>query len=464
MRINAGPGRFPYSKAMTQDLLKRYGGAVPRYTSYPTAPHFSDAVTEADYRDRLSRLPSSEPVSLYLHVPYCDTLCWFCGCHTKITRVYKPVQNYVDTAIVELRLLADAAGNRLKLGHLHWGGGSPTLMRPEEILRLAEATRRVFPHAPGFEFAVEIDPRETGPDRIAALAESGLTRASIGIQDFDPEVQKAINRVQSYEETARTVQDLRRFGVHALNLDLMYGLPYQTQERTLETIRKALWLRPGRGALFGYAHVPWMKTHMRMIPEEALPGPEERLETAEAAAELLVSAGYRRIGLDHFALPEDSLSVAQDNGTLRRNFQGYTTDQADTLLAVGASGIGRLPDMFVQNQPSLQTYARQVADGVLPIAKGVILSADDRLRAAVIERLMCDFAVDLNMLIASHGASADCLRDADAMLTQMEDDGLLTRSHGTLTLTEEGRPYVRQVAACFDSYFRGGAARHSSAV
>lgn len=464
MRINARPHPVRDGTAMTNDLLQRYGGPAPRYTSYPTAPHFSDAVDESVYRDHLSRLPEDRPVSLYIHVPYCDTLCWFCGCHTKITQRYKPVGRYVDTLIRELELLSEALGRRHPISHMHWGGGSPTLLTPEDSIKLARAATALFPINDGYEFAVEIDPRETGEDRISALAEAGLTRASIGVQDFDPVVQKAINREQGYDVTADAVNALRRHGVSSLNLDLMYGLPYQTLERTLNTIEQALTLKPDRVALFGYAHVPWMKSHQRLIPDEALPGPDARLEAAEASSDMLEAAGYTRIGIDHFALPGDSMAVAQDEGTLRRNFQGYTTDTAETLLAVGASAIGRMSDLFMQNEPSLKTYAARVEAGELPVTKGVSLNADDRLRAAVIERLMCDFQVDLGACAANTPEAETGVTLNDPALEAMEQDGLIDRDGARLIIRDAGKPYVRQVAACFDAYLGRGAARHSSTV
>lgn len=449
---------------MKQDLLKRYGGAVPRYTSYPTAPHFIDALDQDDVRARLGRLPADEPISLYIHVPYCDTLCWFCGCHTKITRQYKPVGRYVDTLIAEIGLLADALPDGIRMSHMHWGGGSPTLLLPEDSLRLARAVRDAFAPTEDFDFAVEIDPRETGADRIAALASGGLTRASIGVQDFDPVVQQAINRMQSYAETEAAVTALRAHGVDSLNLDLMYGLPYQTLERTLATVEQAVSLRPDRVALFGYAHVPWMKAHQKMIPEEALPGAEARLEAAEASAELLIERGYVPIGLDHFALPGDSMAAAAADGTLRRNFQGYTTDRAETLLPVGASAIGRMPDMFIQNEPSLPSHARMVAEHRLPLKRGAKLSRDDRVRAAVIERIMCDFAVDLKAVCVSMNADMADFGDAVPHLAEMVEDGIIRWNGTKLEVTSVGRPFVRQVAACFDRYFSRGAAKHSAAV
>jgi oxygen-independent coproporphyrinogen-3 oxidase len=464
IRINASEVGGRDSAPMKNDLLQRYGGPAPRYTSYPTAPHFSDAVDEVVYRDHLSRLPEDKPVSLYIHVPYCDTLCWFCGCHTKITQRYKPVGRYVDTLIRELELLSEALGRRHPISHMHWGGGSPTLLTPEDSIKLAAAATALFPIEDGYEFAVEIDPRETGEDRITALAEAGLTRASIGVQDFDPVVQKAINREQGYDITADAVRALRGHGVNSLNLDLMYGLPYQTLERTLDTIEQALTLKPDRVALFGYAHVPWMKSHQRLIPDESLPGPDERLTAAEASGEMLEAAGYVRIGIDHFALPGDSMAIAHANGTLRRNFQGYTTDTAETLLAVGASAIGRMADLFIQNEPSLKTYAARIEAGELPVTKGIALNADDRFRAAVIERLMCDFEVDLGACRADATDAPDDIDLEAPELVAMERDGLIDRDGARLIIREAGKPYVRQVAACFDAYLGRGAARHSSTV
>lgn len=446
---------------MKQDLIARYGGAAPRYTSYPTAPHFRDDIGATDYRQALSRLPAEDPVSLYLHVPYCDTLCWFCGCHTKITRRYRPVGAYVDTLIREMVLIADAAPQGLRMSQMHWGGGSPTLLREEDILRLARAAIALFRPVAGFEFAVEIDPRDTGFDRIAALAKAGLTRASIGVQDFDPLVQRAINRMQSFAETASVVGNLRECGVQNLNLDLMYGLPYQTKARTLATVQRALDLAPDRIALFGYAHVPWMKPHQRLIPEDALPGPGERLETFNAASELLVRAGYLKIGIDHFAKPTDSMAKAHAAGKLRRNFQGYTTDTADSLIGAGASAVSRLPDLYLQNAVPVHRYSDTVRQGKLPIAKGVSLSNDDRLRSAIIERIMCDFSVDLSALCKSQGAALSDIADALSRLERMASDGILTIEASILNIQPSGIPFTRQVAACFDTYFRNSSEKHS---
>jgi len=452
-----------------KDLLAKYGGPAPRYTSYPTAPHFHAGVDGGLYANWLSQLPDDQPISLYAHIPFCDTLCWFCGCQTKITRRYKPVSEYLDVLETEIALVRRAiGGRRLPMSHIHWGGGSPTMLTPDDVRRLARAVDAHFERTPDCVFAVEIDPREMSQADVEALAEAGVTRASLGLQDVDPKVQQAINRIQPMDETEALAARLRALGVRELNLDLMYGLPYQTAAHVLRSLEAALALRPDRIALFGYAHVPWMKTHQKMIPDEALPGSEERYAQAEAASAALDAAGYVRIGLDHFARPDDPMAIAHKAGTLKRNFQGYTTDDASALIGVGASAIGRLPQGFVQNEAATGVYARKVAAGRLPIGRGKAFEGDDRLMGAAIERLMCDFEVDLDDLAAAFAVGREAFADAEARLAPLIADGLAERSGARLRATPQGRPYVRHLAACFDHYFkdpaRAGAARHSSAV
>lgn len=466
MTTQTAPTAAPPAKP---DLLAKYGGPAPRYTSYPTAPHFHQGVDARLYAHWLAQLPDDQPVSIYAHIPFCDTLCWFCGCQTKITRRYKPVSEYLDVLETELALVRRAAGGRrLPMSHMHWGGGSPTMLTPNDVRRLARAVDAHFERTDECVFAVEIDPREMSEEDVDALAEAGVTRASLGLQDVDPKVQEAINRIQPMDETERLAERLRTVGVTELNLDLMYGLPYQTVDHVLRSVEAALSLRPDRIALFGYAHVPWMKTHQKMIPEAALPGSEERYAQAEAAAAALDAAGYVRIGLDHFARPDDPMAIAHRAGTLKRNFQGYTTDDASTLIGVGASAIGRLPQGYIQNEAATGTYARKVAAGELPVGRGKAFEGDDRLMGAAIERLMCDFEVDLDDLADAFAVGPEAFAEADARLAPLIEDGLAVRSAGRLSATAEGRPYIRHLAACFDHYFkdpaRAGAARHSSAV
>lgn len=444
--------------------IARLATPVPRYTSYPTAPHFSGAITNVTYREWLQALPAGTRLSLYVHIPFCDTLCWFCGCHTRMIRKYAPVTAYLDKLEQEVRSVAGLLPPGCSVTHIHWGGGSPTMLNPGDIIRLNAAIHDSFPIARECDFAVEIDPRGMDDARLDALAETGMNRASIGVQDFDPEVQKAINRIQSFEETRRVAEGLRQRGVASLNVDLLYGLPHQSMQAMLKSLDAVLGLRPDRLALFGYAHVPWMKKHQEMIPTEALPAMPERIETAERAAERLVLAGYQRIGIDHFALPHDSLALAARNGTLRRNFQGYTTDDSDGIIGLGASAIGQLPQGFVQNETGGNPYERRVGESGMSIARGFALSDEDRLRGAVIEGLMCQLEVDLSKLEARFGAAADVLKaEIDAVLAE-EPAAWLVKTDAGFKVTETGRPFLRLLAARFDTYLPRGAGRHSSAM
>jgi len=450
--------------AMDIKTLQRYDAPVPRYTSYPTAPHFHPGVGAATYRAWLGQIGGEETVSLYLHVPYCDKLCWYCGCHTKVVRQYAPIADYAALVRREAALVAEAIPSRPRVTHVHWGGGTPTMLSAEDFARLMAALRAGFRFDPEAEVAVEIDPRVLTEAKVAALADSGVTRASLGVQDLNPEVQEAVNRVQPYELVARAVDWLRKAGIRGINFDLMYGLPQQTVERVLDSVDQALALGPDRVALFGYAHVPWMKTHQRLIDEQALPDGEARWRQAEAAAARLVEAGYRRIGLDHFARREDPMTRALDEGRLRRNFQGYTDDPADVLLGFGASSIGALPQGYVQNAVPFKAYGDAIRDGELAVTRGLQLDNDDRLRRAVIERLMCDLEVDLDEVAVGFGAAgADFAAELQA-LAAMERDGLVEVTGGTLRIPEPARTLMRTVCAVFDRYLASGAARHSRAV
>jgi oxygen-independent coproporphyrinogen III oxidase len=453
-----------HAGSMDRRILERLAQPAPRYTSYPTSPHFTPAVDPDVFAGWLSELPADSRLSLYLHIPFCDTLCWFCGCHTRITRRYEPVAGYLATLEREMALVAEHLMDRPRVVHIAWGGGSPTMLEPADILRLARATWNTFNLAPGCQFAVEIDPRGCDPARIEALIEAGLTRASIGVQDFEPKVQAAINRHQSFSETAAVVWRLRAGGVGSVNLDLVYGLPHQTQATLALTLEQVLELAPERIALFGYAHVPWLKKHQRLIDEAALAGPAERLAMAEAAAERLVEAGYVRIGLDHFALTDDALARAARAGRLRRNFQGYTDDAPDALIGLGASSIGSLPQGHVQNAVPIGDHARRVAAGRLPAVRGVALMAEDRMRGWVIERLMCDLSFPVGELQARYGRSADSILAQAARLTQHEFRGLVGLDDRRFAVTEQGRPLIRSVCAAFDAYFAPVAQRHSAAV
>jgi oxygen-independent coproporphyrinogen-3 oxidase len=449
---------------MESELLKRYDRGVPRYTSYPTAAQFHDGIGRGDYAEWLGALPAGAALSLYLHIPFCNSLCWFCGCHTKVVARHAPVTDYLDVLLREIGLVGDALGAPRPLGHLHFGGGSPSLLTPAELLRTVDSIDRCFALQDDTSFAIEIDPRTADRASIRAWAGAGATRASLGVQDFTPEVQRAVNRVQSLADTARVVDWLRRAGIAQINIDLMYGLPYQSVAGLERTVRKTLALAPDRLALFGYAHVPWLKRHQRLIPEEALPGALERLRQSEAAARLLVEAGYLRIGLDHFARPDDPLARAQGAGTLQRNFQGYTTDGAMALIGLGASAIGDLPQGYVQNAVPLKAYAEAVRGGHFAVARGLRLTPDDRVRRAVIQRLMCDMAVDPAAVAADFGLPPGTFDREIAALGPLARDGLVAIEGRRLFLTARGRPLVRAVCARFDGYLAASRARHSRAV
>jgi len=449
---------------MDSTLLERYDKRVPRYTSYPTAPHFHSGINAAAYGRWLSSVGVETPLSLYFHVPFCHEMCWYCGCHTKVVRRYEPIGDYAKTMADEVTLIGGMLEARPPVTHMHWGGGTPTILSAEDLEHLMDKIRAGFNVAPDAEIAVEMDPRTMTEDRVRALARAGVNRASLGVQDFNHQVQKAINRIQTFETTAQAVEWLRDAGIDAINFDLMYGLPYQTVDDVHRTVDLAAKLRPDRLSVFGYAHVPWMKTHQKMIPDESLPDAWQRFEQAEAAAARLAEKGYRRIGLDHFALETDSMTEALDEGRLHRNFQGYTTDEARALIGFGASSIGALPQGYVQNAVPLRAWADAVRNGRPAVDKGIALNDDDRLRRDVIERLMCEMAVDLSVEAARYGRTADSFRDEIAMLDPMITDGIATIEGDRISITEPGRPLMRAVCALFDSYLDSGVGRHSKAV
>lgn len=431
--------------------LGLFDARVPRYTSYPTAPHFSDGTGPASSQEWLSAIPKNSKVSLYIHVPFCSRLCWFCACRTQGTTSLSPVQSYVETLKKELPLMAQHLAEGVELEHLHWGGGTPTLLPPDSITDLAAEVFKYFPLGEGAQFSVEIDPCEVDGDRMDALAQAGMNRASIGVQDFEPEIQKVIGREQSYEITKATVDGLRERGITSLNMDILYGLPYQTIERQADSVNKVLSLGPDRVALFGYAHVPWMAKRQKLIPEDALPDPEARLTLFETARDLFVENGYDEIGIDHFARPEDGLAQAQRNGTMQRNFQGYTEDSSPVLIGVGASAISKYPQGYAQNNPSTAGYQETIRAGSLATTRGHRFTEDDLIRARLIEALMCDFAISYPDLAQELGQPADRLRTITAGLPDLFP-GVLESSDTHLKILEHGRPLARMVAKEIDAY------------
>lgn len=451
------------AQASNADIAARLDERLPRYTSYPTAPHFSPEVGADAYAAWLDTLDAQLPVSLYLHVPFCEVLCSYCGCHTTVANRSDRIDHYAQLLMREVELVSEAVGRRQTVSHIHWGGGTPTALAPDDFVSISQHIARRFRIAVDAEIAVEIDPRHLEQRHIDAFARAGINRASLGVQDLNPVVQRAIGRVQSFEQTERAVQRLRDIGVERVSFDLMYGLPHQTAQSVARSVATALTLNPSRVSLFGYAHVPWMKKHQELIPSAALPGPTERLAQVRIAAAELASAGYVAIGLDHFAKADDPLAVAQSSHRLHRNFQGYTTDDAPALIGLGASSIGCLPQGYVQNSPNLKIYREAIERGQFATARGFPLSDDDRLRRTIIERLMCDLTVDLADVVGERDARADLAEEFES-LSNLAADGLVVVEGTKVAVPEAMRPFVRKVAAVFDAYLQRSEMRHSPAV
>lgn len=436
-------------KIMTPELIQRYAMPLPRYTSYPTANHFSNSLSADTYRSWLAELPSKAALSLYLHIPFCQELCWYCGCSTKAIKRYDPVIDYLDPLTREIATLAGLVPKDHRVSHVHWGGGSPDILKAPDIIRLGSALRENFNFDPEGEVAVEIDPRLLSADQADAFAKIGINRVSLGVQDFDEKVQRAIGRMQSYETTRNVVELFRKRGITSINIDLVYGLPHQTVESVHNTIEQVLTLSPDRIAIFGYAHLPDRLKHQRLIADNDLPGPVQRFEQARHVEKILTSSGYLQLGLDHFALKQDTLATK----SIARNFQGYTTDQADALLGLGASSISRLPQGFAQNSVPVDEYARRVMTDGLATARGHAMTADDTLRAYVIERLMCDFEfswADVEHRFGRDAAAA--IRDDAATIISRDKDGFVAHNEADFRLSALGRTFVRNVCAGFDAY------------
>lgn len=436
--------------------LGLFDARVPRYTSYPTAPVFSKETDDAAQTVWLEALDPTAPVSVYVHIPFCERLCWFCACRTQGTTTLSPVESYLKTVEAELRLLAETLPAGIRMGRLHWGGGTPTILLPDMIHQLAQAIKAVIPPADAFEFSVEIDPTMVDEAKIAALAAEGMNRASIGIQDFSPDVQAAIGRVQPYEATAACVDMLRKAGIKSLNADLVYGLPHQNLAKVTETVRQVLTLAPDRIALFGYAHVPHMAKRQKLIDEAVLPDDRMRYRLAESAAAQFNDAGFQTIGIDHFAKPDDSLSQAVNDSTLRRNFQGYTTDTCPTLIGIGASSISRFAQGYMQNASATAAYIQRIDAGRLAGFRGHAMTDDDQLRARAIEMLMCDFRIDRAALRDAFGAEEAALTPIHQAVAQRFGD-YVSVTKDAVTITADGKPLMRMIAQAYDAYVDHGA-------
>jgi oxygen-independent coproporphyrinogen-3 oxidase len=436
------------------DLVRKYNVPGPRYTSYPPATHFSDEITEDRILEGIranNRTPRE--LSLYFHLPFCYSLCWYCGCTTVITPQQAQSATYLTYLDREMELMGRFLNADRSVIQLHFGGGTPTFLLPDEIRTLGRMIHRRFRFDPDVEAGVEIDPRRLTRDHLVALHEIGFNRASLGVQDHDPVVQKAVHRIQPFEQSQAAVAWAREVGFRSVNIDLIYGLPHQTPESFERTLDQVLTLAPDRFAVFNYAYVPWIKPAQKIIKESTLPSASTKLELLKLTIEKLTGSGYVYIGMDHFARATDELALAQKSKTLQRNFQGYSTRGGADIYAFGMSSISQTEDLYWQNHKELPEYYARLNQGALPLAKGYFLTDDDRRRRIVIMRLMCDFSLDYGQMSRLLELDfAECFAAELASLSDLEADGLLRRGSEGFVVTELGRLFIRNIAMRFDAH------------
>lgn len=447
---------------MDAQTIASYDRSVPRYTSYPTAAQFHGAVGPVQHKAWLADLERACP-TVYLHVPFCARLCWYCACHTAAMNRADSLESYARALAKEIDLVAEAVPE-LMIGQIQWGGGTPSQLGAANLVEVAKRLAGRFDRRSGAETSMEVDPRFCDDAFVAAMKEIGVSRVSLGVQDFDLGVQRAINRMQSVEDTESAIARIRAAGIRHINIDLVYGLPKQTLETFARTLDAALELAPDRFAVFAYAHVPWMKSRQRLIDTESLPGADVRAAMAELVAQRLVDGGYRRIGLDHYARPGDPLATAADSGRLRRSFQGYVVVDQPSVIGLGASAISSLPRGYTQNAADPTRYRALIEAGCFASARGLEFAGEDRLRGEIIEQLMCNFSVDLGDICRRYGASPESLLSEVVGLPQLVGDGLVRRDGETLHVTEDGRPLVRFVCAAFDTHLGHVDGRHSRGI
>ena len=445
-------------------LIRKYDASGPRYTSYPTADRFVEAFGEPQLRQWLAKRNIGgfgQPLSLYVHLPFCATLCYYCGCNKVVTRDRSRSAQYIKYLEKELALLTPLLSGTRSIEQMHWGGGTPNFLSRDEMRELVALVEARFPRGEKSEYSIEVDPRAAEPGSMAFLAELGFRRLSIGVQDFDPAVQKAVHRIQSVELTQRVMAEARSHGFRSINLDLIYGLPRQTLDSFDRTLGQVLELAPERIALYSYAHLPKAFAPQRRIAEAELPSPEAKLQLMTLAIGRLTRAGYLYIGMDHFARPDDELALAQAHGQLARSFQGYSTHGGD-LLGLGLSSIGQIGPTYYQNIKELDRYYAALDEGRLPVLRGVELTGDDLVRRAVIQALMCDFRVSIEAIELAHLVDFQAAFAAELHeLQRFADDGLLEIQPDWIVVTPRGRLLVRAIAMVFDRYLREARARAS---
>ncbi|MBU1665692.1 MAG: oxygen-independent coproporphyrinogen III oxidase [Gammaproteobacteria bacterium] len=437
-------------------LLEKYSKPGPRYTSYPTAPYFHTDFSEADWIEEITT--SQDPargLSLYAHIPFCDTLCYYCGCNMVATGDYSKASHYLGFLEQEMDRVAKLTDPRRQVKQLHWGGGTPTYLKPDDIRRLMDMMRSRFSIAPDAEMGCEADPRELTREHLVALRESGFNRLSIGVQDLNEQVQKSVNRVQSEELILNVYGWARELGFSSINMDLIVGLPHQTLESFAHTLDKVVPWAPDRFAIFAYAHVPWMKKHQKLINESDLPSFATRLDLQQLIHERLGAAGYDNIGMDHYARPEDEMIKAQASKTLWRNFQGYTTHKDCDIYAFGASSISQTPNCYMQNEKNLKKYQEMIGKGSLAVERGLKLTRDDQIRRDAITRIMCDLELDKASFAAAWNIDFDSyFADGLTDLPPLVDDGLVNLEPTRIVVSDLGRLFLRNIAMCFDGYLK----------
>lgn len=442
---------------ITPELLDRYNVPGPRYTSYPTAPEWSDALGPAEHEEALKRSNESRPVrplSIYTHLPFCERLCLYCGCNVVISKNHEVLIPYLKNLKWEIDQLSKIVDRSRPVVQLHWGGGTPTYLSASQLEDLFSFIKDRFVFAPEAEIGVEIDPRVTREDQLSVLRRLGFNRISMGVQDFNPEVQRAVRRIQPYEQTKELFSFCRALAFESINIDLIYGLPRQTPESFVESVEKVVELKPDRVAMFSYAHVPWLKKQQGALAR-FVPQGMDKFNIFRAGIERFTDAGYLYIGMDHFALPGDELCVAQANRTLHRNFQGYTTKAGADLLGFGVSSISEFERTYVQNCRELKDYCAVIEAEKLPVMRGASLNDDDVIRRAVISRLLCHCLVDKAEIESEfHICFDDYFADELTQLTQLQQDGLVTLSSGRIAVTKLGRIFIRNAGMVFDKYLR----------
>lgn len=444
------------AKTIDFEVLKKFNQPGPRYTSYPTAPVFSNQFTASDFTSEIittNAVPAGRPISLYFHFPFCEKLCYFCGCNMRVTHDRSLIQQYNEYLKKEIDLLRPSISDDRKTLQMHWGGGTPSYLYPDEIRAIGEYIRDRFDFDQDLEASVEIDPRGLTRGHMEALREVGFNRTSFGVQDFNPQVQETINRVQSEEITRQTVSWARELGFESVNLDLIYGLPYQTVDSFAATVEKVIDISPSRIAVFNYAHVPWLKKHQNIMPAEALPSPDTRLAILEMTIKMLIAAGYVYIGMDHFAKPTDELAVAQSSNTLYRNFQGYSTRTGADVYGFGLSAISQFESIYAQNLKNFPDYYARLDAGLAATAVGYRMTRDDHIRKEAIMQIMCKFEIDKLAIEEKYEIDFDAyFRNDLPKLGQFEREGLLRQDAEKITVIGSGILIVRNIAMCFDAY------------